>query len=458
MAPPQTTPLEEIMSEQTALETAALLLKTGEQAVPEHVRYTIRFLSNLGTVWFQLSRNSKATSCTDAANKRYRLGATGIDLHDELRSSLLSYKDAGNVEHFVLVHCRSDRQVDYTKLRKVLQCKRNPKRVNRSQVHALGLSYGTINPFETWKVSHPELVIRQIFDIELLETLGVPGTMMTNAGDRTWGIEFYAHELIKALPEATVADITKVDPRAPVRKGQGTVVGIITGNGPESGMLLWNLINSSVREMLEDKCRGDASMPSVRICSLPVLGLTMELDSRTGFIWNALERAIRELCKNGVTILTLACHTTHYYTRQIRTVCAEYDVTFLSMPEVLLAHLESNGITDVALVGIKYVAELDQKWSAYTDALSNRTVEVPNRRALERIGKIAYAVKTDGATREHLSDLRDALKTVQASHVIIALTELSLLLATQKKSKRYKILIDPLQLYAEAVARLFLAT
>ncbi len=68
-------------------------------------------------------------------------------------------------------------------------------------------------------------------------------------------------------------------------------------------------------------------------------------------------------------------------------------------------------------------------------------------------------VKKEGATEAGLNRLRDILSTeVDSTYVVLALTELSLLLAHQRrKSRSGKVLVDPLELYAEALACRFLS-
>jgi aspartate/glutamate racemase len=97
-------------------------------------------------------------------------------------------------------------------------------------------------------------------------------------------------------------------------------------------------------------------------------------------------------------------------------------------------------------------------WSAYRDPLAGFEVEALSGRANERLEALAYQVKSEGVSEAGLSRLRDILREeVQSDCVVLALTELSLLLARQRKKGRSgKVLIDPLALYGEALACRFL--
>lgn len=222
-------------------------------------------------------------------------------------------------------------------------------------------------------------------------------------------------------------------------------------------MHLWSSLNRNVRELLGSLSCGDVSMPPVTVFSLPVLGLTMELDRREEEIWPHLRHAVQEACRSGAQVLTIACHTTHYFTPQIRTICAEYGTEFLSMAETLGVWLRSQGIGEIALMGIRYVSELGP-WSAYREPLAGIQVERPTERAKQLLDELAYEVKAEGASEAGLNRLRNILREeVKCDAVVLALTELSILLSLQrKKGKSGRRLIDPLELYAEALARRYL--
>lgn len=446
------------------------LLRPGETQVPQPVVQTVRFLSSR-SVWFRLSRNLEARSCRDAAHKRQRLGHEGIPLWDELKSFFGSFVNAHGKPQLFVAHCRADQRLNMELLQRALRAQPVPRRLSEAELARLGTEYGRVNPFGSAELTCEQIAyvldlkflessVLQMFDEDLIEPIGVPGTVMTNAGDLTWAVEFYAKELVKKIDNAAWARIAEPDPEGQPRLWgvrEHKEIGIITGNAPESGIALWNQVNQRVRELLGPNCCGDVSMPPVVVHSVPEMGLSMELDHREEEVWKALKEAAGELCRQGVSILTLACHTTPYFAEQIRDICAESSTEFVSMPEVTGEWLRAHDINRITLVGIRYVTDLNE-WSAYREPLEGIEVLPLSGRAMEQIDELAYLVKSEGATEAGLNRLRDILnQEVGTQYVVFALTELSLLLQQQRKKGRSgKILIDPLEIYADAIAHKYL--
>ncbi len=304
--------------------------------------------------------------------------------------------------------------------------------------------------------------VLQVFDRDLLTPLGVPGTVMTNAGSLIWSVEFHAEELARSLDHAIVADVAledRLEPPRPRWATDPTTFGIVTGNGPDSGMLLWRSLNRIVREALGEDSRGDFAMPRVLVHSLPEMGLTMELDRRHASAWPPLRSATAELCRDGADVVAIACNTTPHFGPELRRICAEYGATFLSMPEVVGAWLRRNGIERIALLGVKTVAELGP-WSPYREPLAGIEVHVPDDATMARIHALAYRVKAEGPSHKGLTRLRDILHDeVRADVVVLALTELSLLLEIQRRPQRSdRLIVDTVELYARALAERYMGT
>jgi len=450
------------------------LLETDEEKAPAAVEQTVRFLTERG-VWHVLSRNRPALGCRDAAHKRLRLGHVGIPLWDEMKSFFGRVEGDDGVLRYVMAHCRADRRLDLARLAAAVGASTSPERLAHDDLALFGLAYGLINPFETWqpyaldgRVLHAPVL--QVFDADLLEPLGSPGTVMTNAGDLTWAVELRPGELFAALdqdtPEAPSpgvlrAQITAPDPGCPPRPPHLTgrrSIAILTGNAPESGIAVWQKVNDFVRELLGKENTGDSSMPPVRVISLPELGMTMELNGRAEDVWAKLAPAIAELCATDTAILAIACNTTQYFVERIRALTDPAGVEFVCLPEVVAAWLQAQQVRDVALVGIPYVADLAAGWSAYAEPLREFHVEELDERTFAQLIELAYRVKEEGATEGGLNKLRSILNHgVQSSHVVLALTELSMLLARQRRTGRSgKTMVDPLSLYAECLARRWL--
>jgi aspartate/glutamate racemase len=451
------------VSSEEELRNAAAWLYPGE-VLPDPVRRTVSFLSSRG-IWFRLGRNHAVRSCKDAANRRVRLGHEGIPLWDEFKSFFGRFVNASGKPQYVVAHCRGDRILNLGLLARELNARTISERVSAEEVRQLGLEYGLINPFvESFDPANfdPLIVqspILQVFDTELTTRIGVPGTVMTNAGDFTWAVEFFADELAQKVDHGIVAEIAESDPEAEPRLPglrNPKSIGIITGNAPDSGVILWTKVNDWVRDLLGRNSAGDVSMPPVVVHSIPQMGLSMELDSREDFVWHALREAIAAVGRAGVHFLAIADNTTQYFTPEIRKLCREFGIEYISMPEVVADWLRRQGYAKIALVGIRWVADFELNFSAYREPLQGIEVERPSLQALSALHELAYQVKQEGSTEAGLNRLRDILRQhVKSDVVVLALTELSLLVDRQRR-KGSKTLIDPLDIYAETLARRYL--
>ncbi len=409
-----------------------------------------------GLLWgATLQREAAETPLTSAP-----VLETGIPLWDELKSFFGELRRRDGRKQYVVLHCRGDRLLDLERAAAVVGG--TPQRLIGPALEGIGMAYGLVSPFEPWELDGQLLAapVLQVFDRDLLQPVGVPGTVMTNAGDLTWSVEIYPTDLANALDHTAMDDISIHDPEErprPPWATKPTNIGIITGNGPESGMLLWRMVNETVREHLGRDARGDVVMPRVLVRSLPELGLTMELDRRHRFVWPALRNAAAELCRDGAGVLAIACNTTPYFTPELRQIVSEYGASFLSMPEVVGGWLRDNHVADAALVGVKTVADLGP-WSPYREPLEGIEIEIPDESTMARIHELAYAVKAKGARHTGLNQLRTILNTeVRSKVVILALTEISLLLELQKRNQRSdRLIVDTMRLYADAIAGAYL--
>lgn len=430
---------------------AADLLRPGE-TVPEAVLRSERFLGASG-VWYRLARNSEATSCRDAAARRERLGAASIPLWDEMKTLVFE-----SAEELVFAHCRGDEEVNTDALASATSSQLRP--AGEDALDRYGLGYGLVNPFSVWERGSGAPAMVHVVDRGLMSPLGVPGTMMTNAGDRFWAVEFNGPDLLKLIPEAIVADIAARPVDRPRWAIDSRPIGIVTGNGPESGMKLLEFTLAEVRSRLERENRGDVSLPALQVASVPAMGFSMELSERAEATLLAVTDAVEKLCSDGCGIVAVACNTTQFFGPELREICDSHAASFLSMPEVVADWLSSQGVQTIGLVGIKYVSDLAE-WSAYRPAFAGRfEVETPSSWGMERIEELAYRVKAEGVTSRTEPQFANLLRDVvdaefTSNYVVVALTELSLLLermSSRARNKREAVLIDPLKLYGQALA------
>jgi hypothetical protein len=87
-----------------------------------------------------------------------------------------------------------------------------------------------------------------------------------------------------------------------------------------------------------------------------------------------------------------------------------------------------------------------EHWSAYREPFHGIEIERPNERTPGLLRDLVYLVK---------QEVRDILRQeISSDHVVLALTESSLLLQRQKRKGRSgKVLIDPMEFYAGCIAR-----
>lgn len=417
---------------------------------PKSVKKIIEFVQS-NKLWYCITWNHEAMSCADAANKRNRLGGEkGIPLCDELKSSIGYYLSNGE-KKYLLIHCRGNQRIDDEKINSLLGSEyiRLP---NEDLLTEFNCEYGLVNPF-FFGANFPD--IEQVFDKSVLEEFFPPYTLMTNAGDKNWGIEIKPKELFNALKTTKVADIITDASKIKIRKHK---IGILTGNSPESGIFLWQKLNETIRAKLGDDFLGDISFPAVLVESMPEMGLSMELDNRKNETWQIVEEGITALCKDGATIIGIACNTTQYFSEQIREICKQHNAEFISMYDAVNSFLITEKINHFDFLGIKFVTDFTN-WSAYKKLKDDYKVEIPSAVKLDEINQIAFIVKQQGViTPKGINKLRDLIRTsTKTKNIIIALTEISILLATQKQRKEDdKRYIDTLTLLAQKIADRYL--
>lgn len=410
---------------------------------PPEVRRNLQFFTTSG-IWHGVSRNPCVTGCRDAAAKRSRLGMVGIPLSDELKSWVGLTRSQGA---YIALHCRGHELLD---MRKVEELVGEP--VERLEPDALssqfGQGYGLVTPFAL--AAHPE--VRQLFDLQVTHEYFPPDTMMTNLGHCRWAVEFDPRELVKAIPNAELADITlETRDREPVEH----VIGILTGNGPESGMLLWQRINERVRKMGPSRSDGDTAFPRVLIESVPEMGLSMELAAREDAVSKVVREGVQRLCEGGATLVGLACNTTQYFSREIAVICERNGASFVSIVDETRRTLAADEVERFALLAIGAASDL-KTYSDFRRLTDEFAVVRPSPYVAGRIEGVAYAIKADPDSSEAINGFRDLVKFTDADTILLALTELSVVHGNQQKRRQkqrsQKTLYDTLDILANALA------
>jgi len=451
--------IDKLNSKQELIYLFEMQLLDNETLVPENVKLVGEYLYE-NKVGFILSRNTKAEGCYDARSKRCRLGHQGIPLFDELKSFIGRIITTSSNDIIIAVHCRANVDISYDKVLNVLGIAGNMVKMEKDELHQLySMNYGTVNPF-LLEIKNKDNSIIQIFDNNILTPIAkVPGTMMTNAGDHTWGIEFDPSDIGNAIPKAIFADVAGKEKALSEHENINFInplqIGIITGNGPDSGIALWQIIIQEFSDKLGRHFLGDISFPPVNILSVPEMGLSMELMLRETATWNALSKACNQLCNGGAKILGVACNTTQYFRDKIRQLCEQTGTTFVSMSDIVINHVLDNNISEFAIIGIDTVTKLS-KWSAYSE-LSKLKPERLDKKTVNKIEDITYQVKQKGNLYQGFQRLMDIFRNnISSQHIIVALTEISIILNSQpikQRERSKKNIIDTLELYGKSIAK-----
>ena len=483
-----------------------------DQEVPSEVR-RIEAHFCASDSWYLLGRNEDAYDCEQAALVRNCLGV-GIPLSRELKSFLGVFTDkTGHARRFV-VHHRANTELDLEKVAALLGAVSGVERLN-----LLGsndeFGYGLINPFTIEFQSLSGIPHLQLFDNGIFRSDELPDTLMTNAGERTWSVEFRAEDLDRLISPENFLRGDVVSGRSHFVRPK---IGILTGNSPESGALLWSALVKSVRsrrkqlEIEQFKARnptsdrkkyleptGDVFMPEVHVRSVPAMGLTMDLHLRRDQIWKKIGPAIEAMCgelssEEGEPkkILAIACNTTPHFSAEILEISHRHNVRYVPISEAVEHRLVELGIKSAALLGIGYIH--NPHFSGYENLYrKNGPLELHELEpsTLKKVEDLAFSVKEEKHPKPRLinkagnpksppelrtdfenyirNELINILNRPDLKHenIIIALTELSLviewtnldLLGERKKSRAHGIerqVFDAVQIYADLLADLFL--
>ena len=340
-------------------------------------------------IWFNISNNldnQEALGCWDAVNKRVRLGHSKIPIFCELKSNF-GFSINNNKKKYMMVHCRGNQEIDYEKVNKIIGAEYQRIEDEIELEHLSNSGFGLVNPFLGF--DRPDIL--QIFDRSLEIQNFIPYTMMTNASHLRWGIEFKPDELIDSLPNKLIEDIVLEITK--IKKIKKYKIGILTGNSPESGILLWENINERIRYNLGDNhFLGDISFPEVIIESIPEMGLSMELDLRFEAVKEVVERGITNLCERGATIVCIACNTTQYFSEMSKEICSKHKAIYVSIPEVTYQYLKENNINEFDFLGINYVSDFE-KCSDFKNLNKEFKLHLPKKEDISKINEIAFEVK-----------------------------------------------------------------
>lgn len=461
--------------------------------------------------WFIQNKNkddSVAKSCRQAVIVRNRLGSVqglGIPLWAELKSELRLFRKQNSDSYIAIAcHTRANRQLrpdDHKRediLRAVDLCVEDWTVLEREKSRDSGL-FGLVNPLgidASVKMSKPDFdgEIYQVFDESLFIKGDIPETLITNDGSYTGSIEFSADGIFEAtklyFKNVIRANVCEIESEwvehikhADEKKRpdwlrfpppESPKIGILTGNSPESGVMLMDDILSLFRSSrLFEQTATDITMPPIVLYSYPNMGVTMELIEREDRIWPQLERGVLVLLEAGCKVVTAACNTTAYFQKKLRALCKAHNAEFISIVDACLLELEHEYTENhsrenkvLGLIGIGPVIDLDAGYSGYSELSDTANVKIIGSDATE----LAYEIKNLGddpklihnVTKEFRRQIREDL--AEADTVIIALTEASIVYRDHKNKisnknnvNRNRInFIDPVASLSKAVVMEYL--
>lgn len=183
----------------------------------------------------------------------------------------------------------------------------------------------------------------------------------------------------------------------------------------------------------------------------------MELQQRVDDVRPVVLEAVHGLCERGATVIGLACNTTQYFAREIDQACKSRGAIFISLADATRKQLDFIGITTFDLLGIGPVVDLD-RWSDFRTALRGFDVRVPEPEWVDAIAKLALRVKREVVSPATVNGLRDLLsRATQTDTVVVALSELSVVLEGKSSRSRYgKLIVDTLDVLARSMAEIYL--
>jgi aspartate/glutamate racemase len=428
-------------------------------------------------VWWARSKNFKGIavkSCRDAVKHRNRVGSGrngGIPLWAELKSLLGWLLDSeGHVLTTFAAHTRANTQFNHDRLIEALGYEPRAARIHALVDEAMpggtavhysdGLElpahlgearwFGRVNPFNvdlivadiTGEFVDADDVV-QVIDCSVEADGGVPDTLMTNLGERTSSLEIGAFDLERALASFSttprIADIADVDPIWLGLRGDpvkdywlqcpppyGPKIGILTGNGPDSGRTLWSDVDDALHSIYHHL--PDLWAPPVVVNSVPAMGLSMDLVARKDDVRAAVIAGVTSLLEAECKLVTVACNTSIYFAREIEELCLRYSAEFVSIADACMpavrAAVTEHGQTQVALVGTGSVVDMEGGHSGYRVPLESKGLTVVPCPAED----LAFAVKSGRFTKAFVTEFRRIMRQLSpdVKVVILALTEVSM--------------------------------
>src|SRR3989344_3846346 len=157
-----------------------------------------------------------------------------------------------------------------------------------------------------------------------------------------------------------------------------------------------------------------------------------------------LQNAAQILEKGGADFLVMPCNTLHIFIDEIR---RSVNIPVLSIVEETIKFLKENKIKKVGILAT--LATI--KWKLYENALREENIDVviPDGFQQAKIGKMVYNIVMNrhaNRDRQELIKVVDGFEKKGVKHVILACTDLQLLIPHHPKLKIY----DTMKIFSDA--------
>ena len=219
-------------------------------------------------------------------------------------------------------------------------------------------------------------------------------------------------------------------------------VGIIGGLGPETTSEFYSEISFACQE--KDK----ANRPPILIYSVPISYAVEEDAIAKGKgeerLIPLLTDAAKRLEKAGADFLVMPCNSLHEFINEIR---ASVKISVLSIVEETTKFLKKQGIAKVGIISTSIT--LDKK--LYENSFVANGIEQVRSDDFQqaKISKIIHNLVSNrhsNKDREELISIIDDFETRDVNHVILACTDLQLLIPNHSRMK----IFDTMKIFADA--------
>jgi len=222
-------------------------------------------------------------------------------------------------------------------------------------------------------------------------------------------------------------------------------VGIIGGLGPGTTSEFYSELVFSCQE--KDK----TNRPPILIYSVPI-SYEIEEDAIARGIGEErcipfLTDAAKKLEKAGADFLVMPCNSLHAFMNEIRN---SIKIPVLSIVEETTKFLQKEGITKVGIIATAIT--LNEKLYENSFEVNGITQVKPDDFQQAKIGKIIHNLvlnRQSNKDREELMKIIDDFETKGVNHVILACTDLQLLIPQHSRLKIY----DTMKIFADATVQ-----